>query len=422
MPETEDQQPEQTPATQESPSGEDFATLFAASEAQSQRQRVAVGDLVVGRVIAIGQSSAFVAIGGKGDATIDLVEFRDPASGEVHLAVGDQIEATVVDDGSRSGAVVLKRMFGRGGHLSAELEQALAHKIPVEGVVTGEVKGGFEVQIGSTRAFCPGSQIDRRRGGERVPGAQYIGQRFPFRIIKIESGGRNVVVSRRDLLEEEAKAEAAKTWEQIQVGAVLSGRVSSVREFGAFVDLGGVEGMIHVSQLGYGRVKHPGDALQVGQQVEVQVIKVEDVADKPGRKQIGLSMKSLAVDPWSQARQNFPVGHTGPGVVRRLEPFGAFVEVAPGLEGLVHISKITLDRRLSHARQELSVGQNVEVTVVGIDEAQRRMALSMVEQAKTQRDNEMAAERREQDALVAKNNQRTSFGSLGDLLSRSQKR
>src|SRR3989441_4034307 len=165
---------------------EDLAVLFAASEGKRTRdRRVAAGEVVRGRVIAVGGTAAFVAVGGKAEATIELGEFRDPATGEVQLHEGDEIEATVVDDGTRSGSIVLKRVAGRGGHVPGELEQAFAHGIAIEGLVSGENKGGYDVQIGSARAFCPGSQIDRRRVG----GAQYLGLRLRFRIPKLEAGG-----------------------------------------------------------------------------------------------------------------------------------------------------------------------------------------------------------------------------------------
>src|SRR6266566_2969751 len=196
---------------------EDFAALFAASEGKRPRERrVAAGDVVRGRVIAVGGTAAFVAVGGKAEATIELGEFRDPATGEVQLHEGDEIEATVVDDGTR-----------------------------------------------------PGSQIDRRR----IEGAQYVGLRLGFRITKLEAGGRNVVVSRRQLLEEEATQQARVVWAELRVGAVVAGTVTSLRDFGAFVDLGGVDGLIHVSELGYGRASHPSDMLQVGQRAEEKVVK-----------------------------------------------------------------------------------------------------------------------------------------------------
>ena len=401
---------------------DDFATMLAASELGENRQSIEVGDKVRGSVIAIGQTSAFVAIGGKGEATIDLAEFVDSASGEVRLAVGDEIEATVSDDGAQSGSVVLTRVFGRGGHVPSELQRALELRIPIEGVVTAETKGGFEVQIGSARAFCPGSQIDRRRSGERVPAAAFIGQRFRFLVTKVDNGGRNVVVSRRTLLEEEAQEQAEKTWETLQVGAVVSGTVTSLQDFGAFVDLGGVEALIHVSQLGYARIKHPRDVLEVGQTVQAQVTKIDDAptGDRPKRRQIGLSLKALAPDPWATAATTFTVGSSVAGTVTRLEPFGAFVELAPGLEGLVHISKISLDRRLSHARQALNLGDQVQVTVLGVDSAQRRLSLSLVEQVRRQRDAQEVAERSEQADAITKTNERKSLGTLADILTGSK--
>jgi small subunit ribosomal protein S1 len=394
---------------------DDFAALLAASEAEGT-QRLAAGELVRGRVIALGAGSAFVEIGGKGEAVIDLAEFRDAESGAVQLAVGDQIEATVVDDGRTSGTVVLKRTVGRGGHVPGELEQALAHGIAVEGLVTAENKGGFDVQIGAVHAFCPGSQIDRRRGET----AAYVGQRLRFRVTKIENGGRNIVVSRRVLLEEEAAEQAAQTWERIQVGAVLQGRVSSVRDFGAFVDLGEVDGLIHVSELGHGRVAHPSDVLEEGQIVEVKVIKVEP-AEAGGRARIGLSLRALAPDPWATARERFPVGTTVTGIVRRLEGFGAFVEIAPGLDGLVHVSKLALDRRIAHPRQVVSLGDRVEVTVTAVDEAQRRIGLSMIEQARRERDSQEATQRSDEQAALGQVNERRSLGTFADLLATSKR-
>lgn len=399
---------------------DDFATLFAASEAGATRSRSwSVGDRVSGRVIAVGQNNAFIAIGAKGEAELDLAEFRDPQTGAITIAVGDLIEATVTDDGNKSGSVTLKRTLGRGAHISEELEQALASGVPVEGLVSGEVKGGYEVQIGHLRAFCPGSQIDMRRGERRGAEGAYVGQRFPFRVTKIESGGRNIVVSRRQLLEEESAELAAKTWETIEVGRVLQGRVTSVRDFGAFVDIGGVDGLIHISELGYSRAGHPSEVVQEGQIVEVQVIKVDGPGEGSGRRQIGLSLKALAEDPWLTVGDRFPVGTTVSGTVRRVEQFGAFVQIASGIDGLVHVSKIVTDRRLSHPRQVLSVGQQVEVTVMGVDLGKRRISLSMVEKERGAKEAADARDHADEKAELAKQNAPAKLGTLADLLAKS---
>ena len=393
---------------------EDFAALFAASEGERTRERrVAAGDVVRGRVIAVGATAAFIAVGGKAEATIELGEFREPATGEVQLHEGDEVEATVVDDGSRSGSIVLKRIAGRGGHVPGELEQAFTHGIAIEGLITGENKGGYDVQIGSVRAFCPRSQIDRRR----IEGTQYVGQRFRFRITKLE-GGRNVVVSRRQLLEEEAAEQAAAVWSGLRVGALVAGTVTSLRDFGAFVDLGGVDGLIHVSELGYGRVSHPSDVLQVGQRVEAQVVKLEP-DPKGGSGRVGLSLRALASDPWATAAERFPVGASVCGTVRRLEQFGAFVELAPGLDGLVHVSRLALDRRVSHPRQIVSIGNTVEVTVVGLDPAKRRIGLSMVERARQAKETAETEDRRDTEKVLAQSSENPSLGTLADLLAKS---
>jgi small subunit ribosomal protein S1 len=368
-------------------------------------------------VVAVGQHTAFVEIGEKGEAQIDLAEFRDPQSGEVTLAVGDMVEATVTDDGGSSGTIILKQTLGRGGHIPGELQQAFELGVPIEGVVTAENKGGFDIQIGSARAFCPRSQIDRKRGD--IVGTDYIGQRFSFLITKIDADKRDVVVSRRTLLDEEAAERMRATMDSVREGAVLEGVVTNLQPFGAFVDVGGVEGMIHISQLAYGRVDQPSDVLEVGQKVRVKVVRIEEKPD--GKRRIGLSMKELADDPWAEVVRDFPVGSTVRGRVRRLEPFGAFVELAPGLEGLVHISKITLDRRLSHARQALEIDQEVEATVLGVEPAKRRIALSLIEKVRGAREAEAARDRAEERDALAEQNRPQSLGSFAELLSRSRK-
>ena len=392
---------------------EDFAALLADSEATADRTKpLAPGDLVRGRVAGLGSDTAFVAIGGRSEAVIHLAEFRDAETGELRLAVGDQVEATVTDDGSRSGTIVLKRTLGRGGHVPGELEQALAHGIAVEGLVTGQNKGGLDVQIAGRRAFCPASQVDLHR----VELEQYIGQRLRFRIRKIDAGGRNIVVSRRELLEEDEAARAASTWGRLDVGAVVPGTVTSLRDFGAFVDLGGVEGLIHVSELGYGRVGHPSEVLEVGQAVEVKVVRI-DPATEGGRAKVGLSLRALAPDPWATAAERFPVGTTVRGKVLRVEPFGAFVELTPGLDGLVHVSRMAIDRPVSHPKQVVAIGDELEVSVISLETENHRIGLSMVEMGRRERE---AVER--EAAATAQSTDQGSFGTLGDLLARSTER
>jgi small subunit ribosomal protein S1 len=227
-------------------------------------------------------------------------------------------------------------------------------------------------------------------------------------------------VSRRILLDEEAAEQAARTWERIEVGAVLQGRVSSLRDFGAFVDLGEVEGLIHVSELSHARVSHPSEVLQQGQTVEVKVVKVE-TAGEGARSRIALSMRALEPDPWDSASERFPVGNTVRGTVRRLESFGAFVEIAPGLDGLVHVSKLALDRRVAHPRQIVSIGDGVDVTVVGVDRAQRRISLSMIEHARRERDQQETKARSEEEAALGQINEQRSFGTFADLLAASKR-
>lgn len=419
--------PSRQPAPTSSPGDaeEDFASLFEATQpkaTQAKVTRIAAGDLLSCTVIAVGASSVFVSVGDKSEGTIDIAEFRDPSTGEFVVAVGDVVKATIVDDGESSGSAVLSRMLGRGGHGAAELEQAMGLGIPVEGVVTGENKGGYDVQFGNIRAFCPGSQIDLRRGGARIPASDYVGKRYAFRVTKVENDGRNVVVSRRDILEEEGAAAAAKAWESIRVGAELEGTIRSLRDFGAFVDLGGVDGMIHISELSYARIGHPSEAVEVGQKVRVKVLKISDRTDRDGRRQIGLSMRALAEDPWVAAASRFPTGTMLSGTITRVEAYGAFVEITPGVEGLVHISKMVLDRRLNHARQAAEVGQAVDVSVIGIDLAERRISLSMVAAAEQVRDGEVAADRRDQDRVMAEQKDGGTLGTFADLLDEARRK
>ena len=393
---------------------DDFATMLAEFEgpetgrSKKKRKEPAVGDEVRGRIISIGRDSAFVDLGAKSDGVIELSQLRD-ADGKLMVKEGDEIEAHVADVAN---GVVLRRSFGgRGAEGKAELEQAFALRAPVEGTVTGVNKGGVEVTIAGVRAFCPISQLELRH----VEDAQsYVGQKLRFRITKYEAGGRNLnlVVSRRSLLEEEQAVRAAEVRGTLQVGSVLKGRVSGVKDYGAFVDLGGVEGMLHVSELGFQRVAHPKDVLTVGQEIEVQVIKLEKSDDPRRPERIALSLKSLERDPWSEVSTRFYEGARARGVVQRLETFGAFVEVAPGVEGLLHVSELGRGRPLRHAREATKVGAELDVVVLALDADKRRLSLGLAD----------ASEAGEGAAANEAPRAPKSLGTFADLLKSEKKK
>jgi small subunit ribosomal protein S1 len=396
------------------PPGEDFASLLAEYEQKSAtpkgRRGPQVGETVRGRIVSIGAEAVFVDLGGKSEGTLDIGEVRSD-DGEVTVAVGDEIEAKVVS--TEDGTPVLRRVIGhgRGAEARNELAQAFEHGIPVEGLVSGVNKGGLEVQVAGLRAFCPISQLELRHVEDA---GAYVGQRLQFRITRFEPGPRgrdNVVLSRRALLEEEQRARAAETRARLQIGAVLRGTVSSLRDYGAFIDLGGIEGMLHVSEIGFARVAHPKDVLSVGQPVEVQVLRIEKSDDARRPEKISLSLKSLEKDPWDGAAERFPEGARLAGRVVRVEAFGAFVELQPGVEGLVHVSELggANTKHLKHARQAVQVGDTVEVTVLGVDTARRRLSLSMAAAAPPSDEDQAHA------AAAARAPAQT-FGTLGDLL------
>ena len=380
-----------------------------------------VGQKVSGKVLSITGDQVFVDLGTKSEGMIEAAQLRN-AEGQLTVQVGDGIDAIVTAIDPESGVVVLrKKASGRGGQqeVATELQQAFRYGMPVEGLVTGINKGGAEVQAYGMRAFCPLSQLDMRYVENPQ---QFIGQRLKFKVSRIEEGGRNrrpdIVLSRRALLEEEAQAKAAELRTRLQVGAVIKGRVTSLTTYGAFVDLGGLEGLLHVSEIGYSRLADPREALAVGQEIEVQVIKIEKGKDEKRPERISLSRRALERDPWRDAAARFPEGAVLPGRVMRLESFGAFVELAPGLEGLVHVSELGAGRRLSHAREAAQVGQDVRVRVLNVDPVKRRISLSMALADEHHEPVEEAAPREP----AAAGQQPASFGALGDFFKSSSQR
>jgi small subunit ribosomal protein S1 len=265
----------------------------------------------------------------------------------------------------------------RGPEAAAEVAAAFEHGIPVEGTVAGVNKGGFDVQVAGMRGFCPVSQIDLRFTED--PNV-HVGQRYRFRITRLEPGRgnqMNLVLSRRALLEEEQAERARELKKSLAVGLVVRGTVTQLKEYGAFVDLGGIEGLLHVSELGFQRVRHPSEVLSVGQGVEVAITKIEPTDDPRKGDKISLSLKALERDPWLDVAAGFPVGAKVRGRVVRFQPFGAFVEVAPGIEGLVHISAMVAGKRVNHPSDVLELRQEIEVTVLAVEPDKRRISLGL---------------------------------------------
>jgi small subunit ribosomal protein S1 len=360
---------------------EDFAAMFAEYEAANKGKRRVPppqpGDRVRGTVTSVGRDTVFVELeDGRGEAMIDGAELRDP-DGMVTVKTGDVIDATVIEAGGRGEPMVLRRQLARasGAQAPAELARAFELGLPVEGTITAVNKGGVDVTVAGLRGFCPISQLDTRRTEDA---SGMVGQKLMFRITKYEEDrrGPNLVLSRRALLEEDARARAVETRAKLQVGAVLPGVVTGLKDFGAFIDLGGIEGMLHVSEIGFSRVTRPADVLAIGQPVTVQVIRIEKRDDPNRPEQVALSLKALAADPWEEAASRFPAGTRVAGTVMRVEPFGAFVELAPGVEGLAHISTLGGGKPLRHARDAVKPGDRLEVTVTAVDRERRRLSLA----------------------------------------------
>ncbi len=390
----------------------DFAALLAEFDQTHQGtadKAAKPGDQVKGRVVAITEDQVFIDLGGKAEGVMDAASLRD-AEGQLSVAVGDEVTATVAGV-EEDGSLRLGNQQSRHLHGAAELEQAYRQQVPVQGRVTGVIKGGVEVQVAGQRAFCPASQVDTRFVEDLN---EFVGQHLDFRITKFEGGRHlNLVVSRRLVLEEEQRARAEALRANLKEGAVLSGTVTSLQDYGAFVDLGGLEGMIHISELAFHRVKHPSEILSVGQPLEVSVLRI-DQTDNPKRpEKIALSIRALARDPWAEAAQKFPVGSRVQGQVTRLQPFGAFVELAPGIEGLIHVSELGAGKRITHPQEVLSQGQAVEASVLAVDLEKRRISLTLDETKAAEAQSDLAA------YAPATKSAESGMGSFGALLKRS---
>ena len=373
---------------------EDFATLFASSVTTTRRQQ---GQAVEGTIVAIGPEVAFVDVGGKGEATIALDELRHE-DGALEAAVGDRLQATVT---STAGGVTLSRKLQRAAASAQHIEDAFRAGLPVEGRIERVVKGGYDVHIGRQRAFCPFSQIDTVRTADP---AVHEGRVYTFRIVEYAEGGRTLVVSRRALLESEAQARADEVRRTLAVGKVITGRVVSVRDFGAFVDLGGgVQGLLHVSEMGWSRVADPSQIARPGEEITVQVLRIDEASP-----QIALGLKQLTADPWSTAASTYAVGQVRQGRVTRVAEFGAFVELEPGVTGLVPLSETGLPKD-ADVRKALPVGAEIDVIVLEVDPERRRIRLSCEAVA-------AAEEAAQVQEYAARDDGAQSFGALADKL------
>jgi len=345
-----------------------FAELLEASQ-ETPGPKFFPGDRVSGKVIKISKDTIFVNLGGKGEGIAGITEFLDK-DGNLTLREGDWVEMRVAS--IRDGIHLTKGMKVQGADVLEILRDAKENLIPVEGRVSKVIKGGFEVDLSGIRAFCPLSQIDLSFCEKPE---EHVGARYPFRIMEIKEKGKNIIVSRRVLLEEEQEKKSKETLARLKPDLECEGKVTKLADFGAFVDIGGIEGMVHISEISHGRINHPSEILKPGQQVKVKVLKIE--ADKEGRPKISLSIKALEPDSWEKGL-GFQEGEIIQGKVSRLMDFGAFVEVAPGVDGLVHISEISYER-VSHPSRFLHEGDMVDALVMGIDRDTRRISLSIKE-------------------------------------------
>jgi small subunit ribosomal protein S1 len=342
-------------------STEDFATLFASHDAGPALQ---VGQVVKGRVFHITAENVFVDVGGKGEAWIDRAELTDD-DGRLRVVVGDEVEATVVKTGDETR---LSYKLQRGAQARQALAMAAQSGMPVEGKVAGVIKGGYEVTVAGLRGFCPFSHMELRR--VETP-EDYVGRVLEFRITRYGENGRNLVLSRRQLLEEQAARDAEETRKKIVVGAVLPGTVASLADFGAFVDLGGVQGLVPVSEISHSRIGRPADRLRVGDVVTVKVLRVDE---EKGR--ISLSLKALEGDPWAAVPGRLRERQVVRGRAARSTEFGVFVELLPGVDGLLHTTEIPRHRQTA-LRDAAASGAEITVMILNVDLEKRRVALAL---------------------------------------------
>jgi len=354
-----------SPALSHPSENESFAALF---EESIHRKEMRVGEVITAEVVSVDPNVVVVNAGLKSESVIPIEEFRNDA-GEVDVKPGDFVSVSIeaLEDGY--GATRLSREKAKRLAAWMELEKALEDGDKVEGVISGKVKGGLTVMIRGIRAFLPGSLVDLRPVKDTTP---YEGKQMDFKVIKLDRRRNNVVVSRRAVLEETAGAEREALLSTLSEGAIVKGIVKNITDYGAFVDLGGIDGLLHITDLAWRRVKHPSEVLSVGDEVTAKVLKFD--AEK---NRVSLGLKQLGEDPWVGIARRYPQGTRLFGKVTNLTDYGAFVEVEEGIEGLVHVSEMDWTNKNVHPSKVTQVGDEVEVMILEIDEDRRRISLGM---------------------------------------------
>ncbi|HKS93292.1 MAG TPA: 30S ribosomal protein S1 [Gammaproteobacteria bacterium] len=376
---------------------ESFAELFEQSIKQQQMRN---GAILKARVMEIRPDVVIVNAGLKSEGVIPAEQFKNE-SGELEIAVGDDVEVALdaVEDGF--GETRLSREKAKRARSWSRLEEAFTSGAIVKGFISGKVKGGFTVEVDSVRAFLPGSLVDVRPVRDPV----YLeGKELEFKVIKLDQRRNNVVVSRRAVVEQEYSAERDQLLENLQEGAVVKGIVKNLTEYGAFVDLGGIDGLLHITDMAWKRVKHPSEVVSVGQELEVKVLKFDRE-----RNRVSLGLKQLGDDPWVDITRRYPTSTRLFGKVTNLADYGCFVEVEPGVEGLVHVSEMDWTNKNVNPAKVVQVGDEVEVMVLEIDEERRRISLGM-KQCKPNPWEEFATNHNKGDRIRGKIKSITDFG------------
>jgi small subunit ribosomal protein S1 len=352
--------------TQDAEGDEDFAALLAESFNQDS---VKEGEILRGTVISVGKDFAIVDVGYKSEGQVSLEEFR-MADGSIGVKPGDVVDVLLEARENDMGMVVLSKEKADRFKVWDEISAACERDELIEGVITARVKGGLSVTIrGGVKAFLPGSQVDLRPVRNLDA---FLNQSFKFKVIKFNKKRGNIVLSRRVLLEKERAALKESTLERLKEGQIVEGIVKNLTEYGAFIDLGGIDGLLHITDMSWGRVNHPSELFQVGDHVRVKVLKFNADTER-----VSLGLKQITEDPWSRAAEKYVPGTVVRGKVVSLKDYGAFIELEEGIEGLVHISEMSWTRRVKHPSKMVAVGDMVEAVVLDVDVKQNRISLGM---------------------------------------------